>query len=238
MYQAHLQERSVDPDGRVSLKCEPAKHVKTAVVCGLPSLPSFSPGVEGLCAVPAPHQAATSSGADEPDDLRLAATIMLKENTAPVIFRWLNSCFRQHALYQTLKAFGQIIKSLFILRCVDDLGLRQAIERQLNEVELRTSSHAPSPPGTSRDQPDREGGAGNRRSVQQADQKQHHLLEQSLRRPTDREVARRRSAGKSSQRNLQSLPNVMGARQHAREYDFSDERLRDALGILPLTPAA
>ena len=35
-----------------------------------------------------------------------------------------------------LKAFGQIIKSLFILRYVDYLELRQAIEKQLNKVEL------------------------------------------------------------------------------------------------------
>lgn len=71
------------------------------------------------------------------DDLRrLVATIKLKENTASDIFRRLNSYSRQHALYQTLKAFGQVIKSLFILRYVDDLALRQAIEKQLNKVEL------------------------------------------------------------------------------------------------------
>ncbi|MDA0813878.1 MAG: Tn3 family transposase, partial [Verrucomicrobia bacterium] len=70
------------------------------------------------------------------DMLRLVATIKLKENTASDIFRRLNSYSRQHALYQTLKAFGQIIKSLFILRYIDDLALRQAIEKQLNKVEL------------------------------------------------------------------------------------------------------
>ena len=56
--------------------------------------------------------------------LRLVAIIRLKENTASDIFRRLNSCSCQHALYQTLKAFAQIIKSLFILRYVDDLALR------------------------------------------------------------------------------------------------------------------
>jgi TnpA family transposase len=70
------------------------------------------------------------------DLLRLVATIKLKENTASDIFRRLNSYSRQHTLYQTLKAFGQIIKSLFVLRYVDDLTLRQAIEKQLNKVEL------------------------------------------------------------------------------------------------------
>lgn len=70
------------------------------------------------------------------DLLRLVTTIKLKENTASDIFRRLNSYSRQHALYQTLKAFGQVIKSLFILRYVNDLELRQAIEKQLNKVEL------------------------------------------------------------------------------------------------------
>ena len=39
-------------------------------------------------------------------------------------------------LYRALKAFGQIIKSLFILRYLDDLALRQAVEQQLSRVEL------------------------------------------------------------------------------------------------------
>lgn len=64
------------------------------------------------------------------------ATIKLKENTASDIFGWLNSYSRQHAFYQSLKAFGQIIAPLFVLRYVDDLTLRQAIEKQLNKVEL------------------------------------------------------------------------------------------------------
>jgi TnpA family transposase len=34
-----------------------------------------------------------------------------------------------------LKAFGKIIKSIFILHYIDNLELRQMIERQLNKVE-------------------------------------------------------------------------------------------------------
>ena len=68
------------------------------------------------------------------DILRLITTIKLKETTASDIFRRLNSYSRQHPLYQALKAFGQIIKSLFILRYLDELELRQAIEKQLNKV--------------------------------------------------------------------------------------------------------
>src|SRR6202030_4713611 len=62
-------------------------------------------------------------------------TIKLKEMTASEIFRRLNSYSKQHALYRALKTFGKIIKSIFILRYIDDLELRQAIEKQLNKIE-------------------------------------------------------------------------------------------------------
>jgi len=35
---------------------------------------------------------------------------------------------KQHVLYRALRAFGRIIKSVFILRYIDDVGLRQAID--------------------------------------------------------------------------------------------------------------
>ncbi len=69
------------------------------------------------------------------DLLPLVATIEIKENTASGIFRRLNSCFRKQVLYQTLKSFGKIVKSLLVLRYVDELALRQAIGKQLNRVE-------------------------------------------------------------------------------------------------------
>jgi len=68
------------------------------------------------------------------DILRFIATIKLKETTASEIFRRLNSYSKQHALYRALKTFGKIIKSIFILRYIDDLELRQAIEKQLNKI--------------------------------------------------------------------------------------------------------
>ena len=55
------------------------------------------------------------------DLLRLVATIRLKEATAPEIFRHPNSYSRQHRLYAVMKAFGQIIKSMFILRYIDQV---------------------------------------------------------------------------------------------------------------------
>jgi TnpA family transposase len=67
--------------------------------------------------------------------LRLITTLKLKEVTASELFRRLNSYSKQHALYRALKAFGRIMKSLFILRYIDDVTLRQAIEGQLNKIE-------------------------------------------------------------------------------------------------------
>ena len=68
--------------------------------------------------------------------LRMICTIKLKYSTASNIFQRLNSYSKQHVLYQALKAFGQIIKSIFILKYLDDLDLRQSIEKQLSKVEL------------------------------------------------------------------------------------------------------
>lgn len=76
------------------------------------------------------------------DFLRLVVTIKLKENTVSDIFQRLNSYSRQHTLYQTIKAFGQIIKSLFILRYLNEVELRQTIEKQLNKVEASQSLHS------------------------------------------------------------------------------------------------
>jgi TnpA family transposase len=67
--------------------------------------------------------------------LRLIATLKLKETTASQLLKRLSSYSRQHPLYRALKAFGQIIKSLYILTYLDDLKLRQAIEKQLNKME-------------------------------------------------------------------------------------------------------
>ncbi len=68
--------------------------------------------------------------------LRFVSTIALREATATQLFKRLSSYSRQHPLYKALKEYGRIIKTLFILEYIDDLELRQAIEKQLNIVEL------------------------------------------------------------------------------------------------------
>jgi TnpA family transposase len=67
--------------------------------------------------------------------LRFIATIRLKVTTAFQLFKRLNSYSKQHPLYQALKEFGKILKTLFILRYINDTAFRQAIEKQLNKVE-------------------------------------------------------------------------------------------------------
>lgn len=67
--------------------------------------------------------------------LRFMATIKLKRSTASQLLSRLNSYSTQHKLYQAFKEFGKIIKSIFILKYLDDLKLRQSIEKQLNLVE-------------------------------------------------------------------------------------------------------
>lgn len=68
--------------------------------------------------------------------LRLMATIILHESSASQIFKRLSSYAKQHPLYCAMKEYGRIIKSIFILRYIDDVELRQSIQKQLNRIEL------------------------------------------------------------------------------------------------------
>ncbi|MFN4149322.1 MAG: Tn3 family transposase [Candidatus Sericytochromatia bacterium] len=69
------------------------------------------------------------------DVLRFLATIKLKETTASQLLKRLSSYSRRHRLYQALNEFGKIIRTIFMLKYIDDLKLRQTIEKQLNKVE-------------------------------------------------------------------------------------------------------
>lgn len=173
------------------------------------------------------------------DFLRMVTTIKLKENTASDIFRRLNSYSRQHALYQTMKAFGQIIKSLFILRYIDDLALRQAIEKQLNKVELANRfTHAVA--------------VGNPREYTQTEKEEQQIAEACNRLIRNsiicwnylyltRQVEKALDA--EARENLLRLIAAHSPMSWAHinmlgKYDFSDEKLQDSPGILPLKSAA
>ena len=68
--------------------------------------------------------------------LRLLVSIKLKHCTASQIFKRLNSYSRQHPVYRAIKEYGKIIKTIYILRYINSVGLRQEIQKQLNIVEL------------------------------------------------------------------------------------------------------
>ena len=68
--------------------------------------------------------------------LRFMATIKLKYTPASQLLKRLSSYTKEHPLYKALKEFGRIIKSLFILMYLDDVELRQRIEKQLNKIEF------------------------------------------------------------------------------------------------------
>ncbi|OSP53704.1 Tn3 family transposase [Pseudoruegeria sp. SK021] len=173
------------------------------------------------------------------DLLRLVATIRLKENTASDIFRRLNSYSRQHALYQTLKAFGQIIKSLFILRYIDDLALRQAIEKQLNKVELANRFT-------------RAVAVGNPREFTQTEKEEQEIAEACNRLIKNsiicwnylylaRQVEKAPDVDARENLLRQIAAHSPMSWAHINmlgEYDFSEEKLRDTLGILPPKKAA
>lgn len=67
--------------------------------------------------------------------LRFIATIKLKEATASQLLKRLSSYSKNHPLYRSLKTFGRIIKTIFLLKYIDDVELRQMIEKQLNKME-------------------------------------------------------------------------------------------------------
>jgi TnpA family transposase len=166
--------------------------------------------------------------------LRLIATLKLKEVTASDLFRRLNSYSQQHALYRASKAFGKIIKSRFILRVIDDVELRQAIERQLAKIEhAHRFTRALS--------------VGNPREFIQAEKQEQEIAEGCKRllknciicwnylylsqRLADTDDPEAREAFLQAVASGSVLTwrhiNLLG------EYDFSDEKLRDSVGIRP-----
>ena len=173
------------------------------------------------------------------DFLRMVATVKLKENTASDIFRRLNSYSRQHALYQTMKAFGQIIKSLFILRYVDDLALRQAIEKQLNKVELANRFTRAVAVGNPREYIQTE------KEEQEIADACNRLIRNSIICWNYLYLARQveKAPDTEARENLLRLIAAHSPMSWAHinmlgEYDFSEEKLRDTIGVLPPKRAA
>jgi len=167
------------------------------------------------------------------DILRLAVTIKLKETTASDIFRQLNSYSKQHKLYQALKAFGQIIKSDFILRYIDDVELRQAIEKQLNKIELTNRFT-------------RAVAVGNPREFTQGDKEEQEIAEACNRLIKNaiicwnylylsQKLDQMKDPGQKKQLIAAVASHSVICWEHTNlldEYDFSDHKLKDSVGII------
>lgn len=69
------------------------------------------------------------------DFLRLACSLKLKYCSASQIFKRFNSYSRQHPLYEALKEYGRMPKTVYILRYTDDLELRRDVKFMRNYAE-------------------------------------------------------------------------------------------------------
>ncbi len=173
------------------------------------------------------------------DILRLIATIKLKETSASDIFRRLNSYSKQNVLYKALKAFGQIIKSLFILRYLDDVQLRQDIEKQLNKVELANRFTRAIAVGSPREyihaeKEEQEIAESCNRLIKNAIICWNYLYLSQKLATAENDNSRQillRAISTHSPMSWAHI-NLLG------EYDFSDEKLKDSFGIKPPKMAA
>lgn len=163
--------------------------------------------------------------------LRFVATIKLKETPASQLFRRLNSYSKSHPLWDALKEFGKIVKSIFILHYLDDLNLRQAVEKQMNRIEsAQKFSNAVAFGSQEFRQADREEQnivAACRRLIKNAIICWNYLyLSQKI-------VEAPSPAQKKEIIDAVQNGSVVAWRHinFYGEYDFSDEKLKDSMGI-------
>ena len=175
--------------------------------------------------------------------LRFIATIKLKEATASQLFRRLNSYSRQHPLYTALKEFGKIPKSDFLLRYIDILQLRQMIEKQLNKGEnvnkfSRAVSFGNNQEFLSGEKIEQEIAEGCRRLIKNAIICWNYLyLTQKIIEAESEELKQELLTGIRNGSpvtwqhiNLRWTKWSGGAAFHG-EYDFSDSKLQDLVGL-------
>ncbi len=171
--------------------------------------------------------------ADQWDEiLRFIATIKLKEATASQLFKRLNSYSRQHPLYHALKEFGKIPKSDFLLRYTDIHGLRQAVEKQLNKGEsvnklARAVSFGNNQELLYGEKVEQEIAEGCQRLIKNAIICWNYLyLTQKI---AEADSEEHRQALLLAVRNG-SVVTWYHINLHG-EYDFSDEKLQDSIGL-------
>lgn len=167
------------------------------------------------------------------DILRFIATIQLKITSASQLFRRLNSYSKQHSLYQALKEFGRISKSLFILKYYDDCTFRQSIEAQLNKIESsnkfsKAVSFGQSNEFIQSEKEEQEIAETCRRLIKNAIICWNYLY-----------LSRELAAEKNEERKAKLLEAIENGsvmtwahfNLHG-EFDFSDEKMQDSVGLL------
>ena len=164
--------------------------------------------------------------------LRFIATIRLKVATASQLFKRLNSYSRQHPLYQALKEFGKLPKSIFILKYVDDPMLRQSIEKQLNKVEgshkfAKAISFGHNHEFIQSEKEDQEIAEGCRRLIKNAIICWNYLF---LTRALEDESDEARKAELIEAIRNGSVVTWQHFNLHG-EFDFSDDRMVDSVGL-------
>lgn len=171
--------------------------------------------------------------ADQWDEiLRFVATIKLKETTASQLFKRLNSYSKQHPLWHALKEFGKVIKTRFILRYLNEVAFRQAIEKQLNKGESSNKFSRAISFGNNQEflygeKVEQEIAEGCRRLIKNAIICWNYLfLSQKIAEERDPQCRQRlinavRTGSVASWQHL----NLQG------EYDFSDEKMQDSVGL-------
>ena len=164
--------------------------------------------------------------------LRFIATIRLKVATASQLFKRLNSYSRQHPLYQALKEFGKLPKSIFILKYVDDPMLRQSIEKQLNKVEgshkfAKAISFGHNHEFIQSEKEDQEIAEGCRRLIKNAIICWNYLF---LTRALEDESDEVRKAELIEAIRNGSVVTWQHFNLHG-EFDFSDDRMVDSVGL-------
>ncbi len=164
--------------------------------------------------------------------LRFVVTIKRKVTSATQPFKRLNSYSRQHPLYAALKEFRKIEKSLFLLKWIDLLDLRQAVEKQLNKGEKANRFADAICDGRNQEflhaeKLEHEMAAGCNRLIRNAIICWNYLyLSQRLAEEPD--VERRQALLTAFQNG--SIVHWHHLNLHG-EYDFSEERLRDSVGL-------
>lgn len=164
--------------------------------------------------------------------LRFIATIRLKVTTASQLFKRLNAYSRQHPLYQALKEFGKMPKSLFILKYVDDPAFRQSIEKQLNKVEAshkfsKAISFGHNHEFIQSEKQDQEIAESCRRLIKNAIICWNYLF---LTRSLDQAPDEARKAELINAIRNGSVATWRHFNLHG-EFDFSDERMVDSVGL-------